>query len=270
MLTIIYGFIVLILIAVSLYKGGYLLCTLSCLLTTVYLCAILPIPGKDRKVRTSPTQVVFRFDESRYLQLTGSGCRGKLYYIDEKSQVYNELAVHSAEVLTEPFAHTAGDYIFVPYETYSGVLYSQDGGRIFKTVHTSPGLWREKVKGTVVVNNQLFTETVIDNNPHFNPHFKDTVEGMYRSAKPYGSHIATDILSYEELDKRMKFERFGGKRWQSDITELPQLPSDYKGWYKWQCDPDKEQYAIVYNRFTPLITLQSQLHHWLKLDNGDK
>ncbi|MDF7669696.1 hypothetical protein PT276_00515 [Orbaceae bacterium ESL0721] len=261
MLTIIYGLIVLILIAVSLYKGGYLLCTLSCLLTTIYLCAILPIPGEDRKVRTSPTQVVFRFDESRYLQLTGSGCRGKLYYVDEKNQVYNELAVHSAEIITEPFAHTAGDYIFVPYDDYSGVPYSQDGGRIFKTVHFSPGVWREKVKGTVVVNNQLFMETVIDNNPHF----KDTVEGMYRSAKPYGSHIATDILSYEKIEKHLS--RYDGPRWRSDITELPPLPSDYKGWYKWQCDPDKEQYAIVYNRYAPLITLQSQLRNLLGLDS---
>ncbi|MDF7669695.1 hypothetical protein PT276_00510 [Orbaceae bacterium ESL0721] len=251
MLTITYGFIVLILIAVSLYKGGYLLCTLSCLLTTVYLCAILPIPGEDRKVRTSPTQVVFRFDESRYLQLTGSGCRGKLYYIDEKSQVYNELAVHSAEVLTEPFAHTAGDYILIPRTNYSTFRYSQDGGRMFKTVHASLGVWREKVKGTVVVNNQLFM---------------DTIDGMYRSAKPYGSHIATDILSYEKIEKHLS--DYDGPRWQSDITELPPLSSDYKGWYKWQCDPDKEQYAIIYNRYAPLITLQSQLRRLLGLDSA--
>ena len=252
MLMTIYSLIVLFFIALGVYKGGYLLCTMSILFTTLYLSATLSIPGEDDKqVEVSPTQVVFRFDASRYLQLTGTRCRGKLYYVDEKNQVYNELIVAAGKVLTEPFAHTAGDYIFIPLIDYSAVSYSQDGGRIFKDVHVSPGVWRDLVRGTVVVDGQLFM---------------DTVEGMYRSAKPYGSHIATDILSYEKISEWVGYSRYDGPRWRSDITALPPLPSDYKGWYNWQCDPDKKQYATVHSPYKPLVTLQSQLRNLLGLN----
>jgi hypothetical protein len=250
MLVIIYSVVAVLLLIVTLYKRWYLL-SCPCYLGFIAVCfAIMPLPGEERQERISPTQIVFRFDEYRYLQLTGSGCRGKLYYIDEQKQVYYELAVHSARVLTEPFAHTVGDYIFVPYEDYSGSLYSQNGGRTFKKIDISPFAdihreRREQIKGTVVVNNQLFM---------------DTTSGIYRSPKPFGSHIAVEVLSPQEVKKWMGGERYAGARWRGDITKMPHMPDDYKGWYHWQCDVGMKQYERIYNRYEPLHNLQARRH----------
>lgn len=220
-------------------------------------CAIIPLPGEDKKRQISPTQVVFRFDAYRYLQLTGSDCEGKLYYIDEQKQVYNELAIHSAEVLTEPFAHAVGDYILIPRTDYATVRYSQDGGRTFKSIDVHgfsniPRPGREQIKGTVVVGNQLFM---------------DTTNGIYRSPKPFGSHIQVDVLSSKDVEYWKDGEQYNGERWQGDITEMPKMPSDYKGWYHWQCDINKKQYEIIYNRYAPLINLQAKLRQSIGLMN---
>ncbi|MCX8590607.1 hypothetical protein J3U29_06435, partial [Gilliamella sp. B3825] len=61
--------------------------------------ALMPIPGQDRTVFGAPTQMVFKFDNYRSLQLTGLRCQGRLYYIDEQKQIYSELALHSARAL---------------------------------------------------------------------------------------------------------------------------------------------------------------------------
>ncbi|XKM12780.1 hypothetical protein RCS94_07050 [Orbaceae bacterium ac157xtp] len=219
--------------------------------------AILPLPNKSEKINISPTQVVFRFDEHRYVQLTGSNCVGKLYYIDEQKQIYHELSVHSAKVITEPFAHTVGDYIFVPYTDYSGVRYSQDGGRTFKIIYignpsTRPD--REEVKNIVVVNNQFFM---------------DSAKGLYRSSEAYGTHHGVEILSTKE-DYFLGSIRYGGIRWGNLSQIMPTLPSDYTGWHQWQCDFNLEQQAIVYSRFESLIELQSTLRQLLGISKQEE
>ena len=220
----------------------------------VCFLAIIPLPGEDKVKYTAPTQVVFRFDEHRFIQLTGYGCQGRMYYVDDQKQIYYELARHSAKVLTEPFAHMPEDYIFIPSSDYSAIDFSQDGGRSFGTIDIETYEYMEiyqpnynTVENIVVMNNQLF--------------FKDKNRGIFRSPKPIGSGFT--VLSATNEKYLAGHRQYKGYRWTDQPQTMPIMPANYPGWQQWQCDPSLKQPITVYNRYAPLIKLQAQLRHLL-------
>lgn len=262
MLMISYLLLSLILFLLCYFKRWYLLCWLSYATFLISFLAIIPLPGQDEIKYTQPTQVVFRFDEHRYLQLTGYGCRGRLYYIDDQKLIYYELARHSAEVLTEPFAHMPEDYIFIPYEDYSAIQFSQDGGHSFDSIYIQDrdlnGDYRpnrETTESMVVLNNQFF--------------LKDKNRGIFRSPKPYGT--SSTVLSPAN-EKYLEYQiNYMGERWSDASQTMPAIHNNYTGWHQWRCDPSLKQEITVYNRYNPLIQLQAKLRHLLGVTTkGDK
>ena len=236
------------------FKRWHLFCWLSYSVFLVCFLAIIPLPGEDKIKYTAPTQVVFRFDEHRFIQLTGYGCQGRMYYVDDQKQIYYELARHSAKVLTEPFAHMPEDYIFIPSTDYSDIDFSQDGGRSFSSFHIETienmGSYHPNyntVENIVVMNNQFF--------------LKDKNRDIYRSPKPYGTRPAIISATSEKF-----FEdsiQYMGLRWADRPQTMPTIPANYTGWRRWQCDPSLKIPITVYNRYAPLIKLQTQLRHLL-------
>ena len=249
-----YLLVSLLLFLFTFVKRWHLFCWLSYSVFLLCFWAIIPLPGEDKVKYTAPTQVVFRFDDHRFIQLTGYGCRGRMYYIDEQKQIYYELARHSGEVLTEPFAHMPEDYIFVPLSDYSAIDVSLDGGHSFSTIHIETyegmGSYRptyHTVENIVVMNNQFF--------------LKDSSRGIYRSTKPYGTRPVVISATSEKL-----FEgsiEYMGLRWADLPKTMPIMPTNYSGWQRWQCDPSLKQPITVYNRYAPLIKLQTQLRQLL-------
>ena len=249
-----YLLVSLLLFLFAFVKRWHLFCWLSYSIFLLCFLAIIPLPGEDKVKYTAPTQVVFRFDDHRFIQLTGYGCRGRMYYIDEQKQIYYELARHSAEVLTEPFAHMPEDYIFVPLSDYSAIDVSQDGGRSFTSIHLKTtdliGNYRpdyNTVENIVVINNQFF--------------LKDKNRGIYRSPKPIGSALA--VLSPANEEYLEGHRQYKGYRWTDQPKTMPIMPANYSGWQRWQCNPGLKQPITVYNRYAPLIKLQTQLRQLL-------
>lgn len=254
LILISYLLLSLILFLFCFFKRWHLFCWLSYSVLLVCFLAIIPLPGEDKVKYTAPTQVVFRFDEHRFIQLTGYGCQGRMYYVDDQKQIYYELARHSAKVLTEPFAHMPEDYIFVPLSDYSAIDFSQDGGHSFETIHieTYEGMGSYQptyhtVENIVVMNNQFF--------------LKDKNRGIYRSPKPIGS--AFTVLSATNEKYLEGHRQYKGYRWTDQPQTMPIMPANYPGWQQWQCDPSLKQSITVYNRYAPLIKLQAQLRHLL-------
>ena len=244
----------LILFLFCFFRRWHLFCWLSYSVFLVCFLAIIPLPGEDKVKYTAPTQVVFRFDEHRFIQLTGYGCQGRMYYVDDQKQIYYELARHSAKVLTEPFAHMPEDYIFIPSSDYSAIDFSQDGGRSFGTIDIETYEYMEiyqpnynTVENIVVMNNQLF--------------FKDKNRGIFRSPKPIGSGFT--VLSATNEKYLAGHRQYKGYRWTDQPQTMPIMPANYPGWQQWQCDPSLKQPITVYNRYAPLIKLQAQLRHLL-------
>ncbi|OTP81823.1 hypothetical protein B6D08_13200 [Gilliamella apicola] len=254
MLIISYLLLSLVLFLFCFFKRWHLFCWLSYSVFLVYFLAIIPLPGEDKVKYRAPTQVVFRFDDHRFIQLTGYGCQGRMYYVDDQKQIYYELARHSAKVLTEPFAHMPEDYIFLPLSDYSAIDVSQDGGHSFRTIHIetyeNTGSYQptyNTVENIMVMNNQFF--------------LKDKNRDIYRSPKPYGTRSAIiSAISEKSFEGSI---RYMGLRWTDQPQTMPIMPADYPGWQRWQCDPSLKQPITVYNRYAPLIKLQAQLRHLL-------
>lgn len=258
MLAIFYLLVTISLFIYSFNNQNRLLQRLSYSAFLICFLAIVPLPGKDRTVFGSPTQVVFRFDKYRTLQLTGSRCQGRLYYIDEQKQIYSELALHSARVITEPFSHMAEDYIFIPDEQYSSIDYSRDGGRTFTTTHIeieyNANYYRpepETIEKIMVVNNQMF---LLDKN-----------KGIYHSPKPFGTSIGYDLLAKYNLALFEGYARYMGARWDNPPQAMPSMPASYQGWDSWQCDLNLKQEMIIHNRYTPFHHLQKRLRSLMGL-----
>ena len=135
LILISYLLLSLILFLFCFFKRWHLFYWLSYSVFLVCFLAIIPLPGENKVKYVAPTQVVFRFDEHRFIQLTGYDYQGQMYYIDDQKQIYYELARHSAEVLTEPFAHMPEDYIFIPLSDYSAINVSLDGEWFFTSIN---------------------------------------------------------------------------------------------------------------------------------------
>ncbi|MGU0056872.1 T6SS immunity protein Tli3 family protein [Enterobacter hormaechei] len=58
-----------------------------------------------------PTQVVYRFDDHRYLELKGWGCEGELWYTDTKRGIHAEPVSQFYRLFTRKFIHPSERYI---------------------------------------------------------------------------------------------------------------------------------------------------------------
>jgi len=89
-----------------------------------------------------PTQVVYRFDDHRYLELTGFSCQGVLRYIDTKRNINSDINDGYAgyRVYTKTFIHPSERYIVIPVYGESGSLtISKDYGQTWEGARFSPG-----------------------------------------------------------------------------------------------------------------------------------
>jgi hypothetical protein len=214
-------------------SGYYLLFILGVL-------ALSPLNNLRPQKMVAPSQIVYRFDENRYLLLTGYRCEGEVYFIDDKELVYFSIAPHSWRVYTEPYRHPAKNYLSIPYSDLSGIETSIDGGRSFKTIHLRSGhsLGKHSSPQYDVVNDQAF---ILAKNGE-----------LYVSEAPFGTKL-TNMLS-------KKHQRRDGTilgRSQIIPETIPPIPSDYNGWDKMRCDyyakssklPDNHTVLEVYQQF---------------------
>jgi hypothetical protein len=212
----------------------------SYLLFIFGLLALSPITNLRPQKWVTPSQIVYRFDEHRYLLLTGYRCEGQVYFIDDKELVYFSIAPHSWDVYTEPYRHPAKNYLSIPYSDLSGIETSIDGGRSFKTIHLRSGhsLSHHNSLQYDVVNDQAF---ILAKNGE-----------LYVSEAPFGTK------SWSMSSKKERLEQ-GAILGRSQIIpdSIPPIPSDYNGWDKMRCDynakssklPDNHTVLEVYQQF---------------------
>lgn len=60
-----------------------------------------------------PTQVVYRFDDHRYLELKGWNCEGELWYINTKLGIRSEVASQFYRIFTHKYVHPSERYIAI-------------------------------------------------------------------------------------------------------------------------------------------------------------
>ena len=112
-----------------------------------------------------PTQVIYRFDDHRYLELKGWGCEGELWYTDTLRGIHTEPVSQFYRIYTKKFIHPSERYIAIPNWEIDGFIVSKDNGQTWSPVGYSPGYNepdgmnsppRDDVLSFTVVNDQVF------------------------------------------------------------------------------------------------------------------
>ncbi len=193
------------------------------------LVTLLPwLPSSHAQQPRKPsTQVVYRFDEHRYLELVGYGCEGAIYYVDPRRNIRNPYIEQFGQVFLPRFVHADkdGDFIFLPLDDISGFSISKDQGKTFEDARWV-GLIDfgvREVKAITVVNRQAFIET------------RDG--RLFMTSKPFGKNWGYLVIDTKNhLPNTIYAER---PNFQNMPTKVPPV-KDYKGWTEMHCDPDLE------------------------------
>ena len=96
------------------------------------LTALLLVAGC--KASEPPTQVVYRFDDHRYLELKGWDCEGELWYTDTQKGIHTEPVSQFYRIFTHKFIHPSARYISIPNWEVDGFLVSKDYGETWRSV----------------------------------------------------------------------------------------------------------------------------------------
>ena len=213
------------------------------------------------QAQDAPTQVIYRFDDHRYLELKGWNCEGALYYVDPVRGIRSEVSSQFYRAFADKYVHPSERYIAIPGWETDAFLVSKNYGETrqvapfntgFHTVEpdgsNSPS--RENMLSFTVVNDQGFLLTRQGN--------------LYMSSKPFDDPRilpggpGIDYVD-EDGDKHHLRPGFAGPKWglsyippktidlltDQFLTNWKDLPArvpevrNYKGWDHMQCNPDK-------------------------------
>lgn len=72
------------------------------------LAAMLMVVGGQ--AQQPPTQVIYRFDDHRYLELKGWDCEGELWYTDTLRGIHTEPVSQFYRIFTKKFIHPSDRY----------------------------------------------------------------------------------------------------------------------------------------------------------------
>ncbi|EIV2085360.1 hypothetical protein A8C14_003260, partial [Klebsiella aerogenes] len=126
-----------------------------------------------------PTQVIYRFDDHRYLELKGWDCEGELWYTDTLRGIHTEPVSQFYRIYTKKFIHPSERYIALPTWDSAGFIVSKDYG---KTWYPSSFAPRENEPNgdSSPPYDDLISFTVVNDQG-----FLQTKHRLYMSSKPF-------------------------------------------------------------------------------------
>ena len=203
-----------------------------------------------------PTQVIYRFDDHRYLELKGWGCEGELWYTDTLRGIHTEPVSQFYRIFTKKFIHPSDRYIAIPNWEIDGFIVSKDNGQTWSPVGYSPGYNepdgmnsppRDDVLSFTVVNDQGFLQTKhrlymsskLFDDPRLaagGPGIQYVIEGETHTITPQspGPSWGMDYITKQGLENdTAKFHT----NYQGLPDRVPEVKG-YTGWDHMRCDMD--------------------------------
>ncbi|MCM7590816.1 hypothetical protein M8S10_18630 [Enterobacter chuandaensis] len=223
--------------------------------TIVTALAIL-LMSSGCQAKEPPTQVVYRFDDHRYLELKGWDCEGELWYTDTQKAIHSQPYFQFYRIYTKQFIHSSERYIAIPAWDSAGFIVSKDYGKTWYPSSFSPGENEpngdnappyDDILSFTVVNDQGFLLTkhrlYMSSRPFDDPRLATggpgidyVVEGVTHRIKPQspGPAWGLDYITKEALENdTAKFHT----NYQNLPDKVPEV-KDYTGWDHMQCDMD--------------------------------
>ncbi|MFH2740077.1 hypothetical protein [Enterobacter hormaechei] len=131
------------------------------------------------QAKEPPTQVVYRFDGHRFLELKGWGCEGELWYTDTLRGIHTRPVSQFYRIFTKKFVHPSERYIAIPTWDDPGTMISKDYGKTWSPQFFSVG--PNEPDGT----NQPSYEDIISFTVVNDQGFLQTKHRLYMSSKPF-------------------------------------------------------------------------------------
>ncbi|WP_312417141.1 hypothetical protein [Pseudescherichia sp.] len=229
--------------------------------TGISLAAVLVISGCQAKTKEPPTQVVYRFDDHRYLELKGWDCEGELWYTDSKRGIHTRIASQFYRIFTKKYVHPSERYIAIPWwgDITGGFSVSKDYGRTWELggASMSPGKnepdgsnapYYDDVVSFTVVNDQGFLQTkhrlYMSSKPFDDPRILPGGAGIqYRLDSGETDEITPDAPGWRWGLVYFTQEGLQGKvmRREANYQNLPATAPEIKGYTGWdhmQCNMD--------------------------------
>ncbi|EPR8184227.1 T6SS immunity protein Tli3 family protein [Enterobacter hormaechei] len=213
------------------------------------------------QAKEPPTQVVYRFDDHRFLELKGWGCEGELWYTDTLRGIHTRPVSQFYRIFTKKFVHPSERYIAIPTWDDPGTMISKDYGKTWSPQFFSVG--PNEPDGT----NQPSYEDIISFTVVNDQGFLQTKHRLYMSSKPFedprilpgGPGIAYTVDDgmgnkvSDTLDPRFPGWAWGmvymtkqglkhstqqfKANWQDLPDSVPEV-KEYTGWDHMRCDMD--------------------------------
>ena len=213
------------------------------------------------KASEPPTQVVYRFDDHRYLELKGWNCEGELWYTDTKRGIHTEPVSQFYRIFTRKFIHPSERYIAIPTWDSPGSMISKDSGQTWFPSAFSPGENEPNGDSSPPYDDVLSFSVINDQG------FLQTKHRLYMSSKPFddprlaasgpGIEYSVDDGMGNKVNGKLE-PRFPGwawgmvymtkqalkhsteqfkDNWQGQPDKIPEVKG-YTGWDHMRCDMD--------------------------------
>lgn len=204
-----------------------------------------------------PTQVVYRFDDHRYLELKGWDCEGELWYTDTQRAIHSQVYFQFYRIFTRKFIHPSEKYMSVPIWGTDGFRVSKDYGRTWKLAQFAPGENEpngddsapyEDVLSFTVVNDQGFLQTkhrlYMSSKPFDDPRILPGGEGIQYELedgtkgdiKPGTAGWAWGMVYMTKQGLKDTVQELQTS-WQNQPDKVPEIKG-YTGWDHMRCDMD--------------------------------
>ncbi|WP_146379432.1 T6SS immunity protein Tli3 family protein [Cronobacter turicensis] len=224
---------------------------------TVVLFITLIFLAAGCQAKEPPTQVVYRFDDHRYLELKGWDCEGELWYTDTKRGIHTEPVSQFYRIFTREFVHPSERYIAITGWGVGGFRVSKDYGQTWQLAQFSPGENepdgmnappQEDVESFTVVNDQGFLQTkhrlYMSSKPFDDPRVLPGGSGIHyelpdgvKGDIKYGSAGWAWGLVYMTKQGLKGTVQELQSSWQDQPDTVPEVKG-YTGWDRMRCDMD--------------------------------
>ncbi len=204
-------------------------CSTALALTTLATLLLLPLPTLASS-GTPPSQVIYRFDDHRWLELKGWACEGELWYQDSKQKIRTEVWPQAFRISFFTYIHPSDRYIAIPYDDLTALRVSTDGGRTFHDARIAVGFSSryegqgpqpEDVSRFVVANDRGFLETKTGR--------------VLESSMPFGKRWGLDYIDRVMPGDPAPLTLYDEPNFK-DMQPVPDVKA-YKGWTHMRCDP---------------------------------
>ncbi|KEY56976.1 hypothetical protein [Serratia sp. DD3] len=231
------------------------------------LIGLVVLTGCYAAPSSPPTQVVYRFDDHRYLELVGFNCEGALWYTDTQRNIHSEVTSQFYRIFTKRYIHPSEQYIAVTMYEGSAFYISKDYGQTWQGARYTPGGGARRYGDTnpesddilsfTVVNDQGFIQTKSGNlymssKPFDDPRLQPGGTGIPYTYRDYdgstqhdrlmpgssGLDWGREYISWNAVDGPDHWDIGAhNPKWQNIPNKVPEV-KNYRGWDHMQCNPD--------------------------------